>query len=79
MLQDMANIKASCIFYVMVGTFTHLEQSTISILSVIKAGIIRLIVQHDLVASLSLMKYPSDNLRQSSPDVLSHANHPMYI
>jgi len=27
MLQEMDNMEASCVFYVKVGTFTHLEQS----------------------------------------------------
>jgi len=42
-------------FYVKVGPFTHLEQSEISLLTVNKMGIVRLTVQHDLIASISFM------------------------
>jgi len=46
MLQDMGNLEASCIFYVNVSMFTHLEQSKASLLTVNKSGIVRLTVQH---------------------------------
>jgi len=71
MLQDMDNMEASCVFYVKVGTFTHLEQSTISLLTVNKLEIVKLTVQHDLIVSISFMYYPGDHLRQTSADVLS--------
>ena len=51
MLQDMDNMKASCVFNVKVGTFTHLEQSKTSLLNANKRGIFRLTVQHDLIVS----------------------------
>jgi hypothetical protein len=55
MLQVMDNMEASCIFYVKVGTFPHLEKSKISLLSVNKSGIVTLIVQHDLIVTVILM------------------------
>jgi len=55
MLQDMDNMEASCIFYVKVGTFTHPEQSRISLLTVNKTEIVKLTEQHDLIASISFM------------------------
>jgi hypothetical protein len=71
MLQDMDNMEASCVFYVKVGTVTHLEQSKTSLLTVKETGIVRLTVQHDLIVSVSFMYYPGDYLRQTSADVLS--------
>jgi len=44
MLQVMDNMEASCVVYVKVGTFTHLEQSKISLLMVNKSGIVTLTV-----------------------------------
>jgi len=55
MLQDMDNMEASCIFYVKVGTFTHLEQSKVSLLTVNKLGIVRLTIQPDIIVTVSFM------------------------
>jgi len=55
MLQVMDNIEASCIFYVKAGTFTHFEQSNISLLNVNKFGIVKLTVQPDMIVSVSFM------------------------
>jgi hypothetical protein len=55
MLQVMDNMEASSIFYVKVSTFTHLEQSTISLLTVNKSGIVTLTVQHDMIVSVIVM------------------------
>jgi len=55
MLQVVDNMETSCIFYVKVGMFTHLEQSKISLLTVNKSGIGKLTVQHDLIVSISFM------------------------
>jgi len=55
MLQVMDNMEASCVFYDKVSTFTHLEQSKISLLTVNKSGIIKLTVQHDMIVSVSFM------------------------
>jgi len=52
MLQVMDNMEASCIFYVKVGAFTHLEQSKIFLLTANKSGIVTLIVQHDRIVSV---------------------------
>jgi len=79
MLQVMDNMEASCIFYVKVGTFTHLEQCTTSLLTVNKSGIVMLTVQHDMIVSAISMQYPGDYLRQTSADVLSLELHPIYI
>jgi len=79
MLQVMDNMEASCVFYVKVGTFTHLEQSKISLLTVSKSGIVTLTVQHDMIVSVIIMQYPGDYLRQTSADVLSIEQHPINI
>jgi len=79
MLQVMDNMEASCVFYVKVGTFTHLEQSKISLLTVNKSGIVTLTVQHDMIVSVIFMQYPGDYLRQTSADVLPLEQHPINI
>jgi len=78
MLQYMENIEATCIISIKVGTLTHLEQSRTYLLSVNKAGIIRLTVQHDFIVSVRFMYYPGDNLRQTSADVLPLDQCPIY-
>jgi len=55
MLQHMDNMEASCIFYVKVSMFSHLEQSKTSLLTVSESGIVRLTVQHDLIVSVGFM------------------------
>jgi len=55
MLQVMDNMEASCVFYVKVGTCTHLEQCKISLLTVNKSGIVTLTVQHDMIVSVIFM------------------------
>ena len=79
MLQVMDNMEVSCVFYVKVGTFTHLEQSKISLLTVNQSGIVTLTVQHDMIVSVIFMSYPGDYLRQTSADVLSLELHPINI
>ena len=71
MLQHMDNMKASCVLYVKVSTFTHLEQSKTSLLTVNESGMVRPTRQHDLIVGVSFMYYPRDSLRQTSADVLS--------
>jgi len=78
-LQGMDNMEASWVFYVKDGTFNHLEQSKISPLNVNKLGIVRLTIQHDLIVSVSFMSYPEENLRQTSADILSLEQWPIYI
>jgi len=79
MLQVMDYMEASCVFYVKVGTFTHLEQSKICLLTVNKSGIVTLPVQHDMIVSVIFMQYPGNYLRQTSADVLSLEQHPIDI
>ena len=55
MLQVMDNMEASCVLYVKVGMFTHLEQSKIILLTVKKSGILTITVQHDLIVSVIFM------------------------
>jgi len=55
MLKVRDNMEASCVFYVKVSTFTHLEQSKISLLTVNKTGIVTLTVQHDMIVSVIFM------------------------
>jgi len=71
MLQDKDNMEASCGCYVKIGTFTHREQSTTSLLTFNEMGIVRLTVQYDLIVSVSFMYYPGDNLSQTTADILS--------
>jgi len=71
MLQDLDNMKASCIFYGKVGTFTRLEQSKISLFTFNKMGMVRLTVRHNCIVSVSFMCYPGDYLRQTSAGLLS--------
>jgi hypothetical protein len=51
MLQVMDNMEASCICYVKVGTFTHLEQSKISHCTVNISGIVTLTILHNMIVS----------------------------
>jgi hypothetical protein len=78
MLQDMDNMEASCVFYVKVSRFTHLAQSKTTLLTVNQLGMVRLIVRHDLIVSVSFMYYPAEHLRQTSADILSLEQSPIY-
>ena len=75
----MKDMEASCVVYVKVGTFTQCEQSKICLLTVNKRGIVRLTAQHDWIVSVGFMYYPGDNLRQTSADILSLEQCPLYI
>jgi len=75
MLQVIDNMEASCVFYDKVGTFAHLEQSKISLLTVNISGIVTLTIQHDRIVSVIFMQYPGDCLRTTSADVLSLEQH----
>jgi hypothetical protein len=55
MLQVMDNMEASCVLYVKVGMFTHLEQGKIFLLTVKKLGIVMLTIEHDLIVSVIFM------------------------
>jgi len=56
MLQHMDNVvAASCILYFQDGIFDQFEQNKVCILTVIKIGIVKLIVQHDMIFSISFM------------------------
>ena len=78
MLQHMDDMEPSFVFYVKVGTFTYLEHSQNALLTVNKPGIVRLIVQHDLIVSVSFMLYHRDYLKRTSADVLSLKQCPTY-
>jgi hypothetical protein len=60
MLQDMDNVEATCIFYIQVGMFNHLERSKSSLLTTNKTRIFRLTVQHDMIVSVNFMYYPGN-------------------
>jgi len=79
MLQVMDNMEVSCVLYVKVSMFTHLEQCKIGLLTVNKAGIMTLTVQHDMIVSVDFMLYPGVYLRQTSADVRSLEQHPISI
>jgi hypothetical protein len=55
MLQVTDNMEASCVFYVKVGMFTHLEQSKVSFVTVNTAAIVKLTVQQNLIVSISFL------------------------
>jgi len=55
MLQVMDNMEVTCIFYVKVSTFTHLEQSKTALLTVNTSGIMMSTRQHDMIVSVSFM------------------------
>jgi hypothetical protein len=55
MLQVMDNMEVSCVLYVNVSTFTHLEQSKTALLTFNKSGIMTLTVQHDMIVSVSFI------------------------
>jgi hypothetical protein len=55
MLDVIDNMEASCVFYVKVGMFTHLEQRNISLMTVNKSGIVTLTIQHDMIVSVSII------------------------
>jgi hypothetical protein len=50
----MDNMEASCIFYIKVGMFTHLERSKI-FLADNKMGMVWPTAPHDLIATISFM------------------------
>ena len=79
MLQDMDSMEASCIFYVKVGMLKHLEHREIRLVTVNKTRIVRQTGRHDLIVSVSVMYYPGDLLRQTSVDILSLKQFPIYL
>ena len=79
MLQDLDSMEASCVFYIKVGKLNHLEHSQIWLVTVNKAGIVRLTVQHTMIFSVSFMYYPGDFLRQTSAVVRFLEECPIYI
>jgi len=79
MLQDMDSMEASCVFYVKVGMLNHLEHSQMWLVTVNKAGIVRLTVQYDMIVSASFMYYLKDFLSQASADILFLEECPIQI
>jgi hypothetical protein len=65
MLQDMDSLEASCVFYGKVGKLKHLEHSQIGLVTVNKAGIVRLTVPHNRIVSVRFMHCRGDFLRQT--------------
>jgi len=55
MWQVMDNMEVSCVFYVKVSTFTHVEQSKTGLLTVNQSGIMTLTVQHDKIVRVSFI------------------------
>ena len=55
MLQVMENMQASCVFYVKVSTFTHLEESKIALLTDNESGIATLTIQYVIIVSVIFM------------------------
>ena len=79
MLQDLDSLEASCVFYVKVGKLNHLEHSQIWLVTLNKAAIVRLTIQHDMIVSVSVMYYPRDFLKQTSADIHFLEESPIYM
>jgi hypothetical protein len=71
MVQDMHSMEASCLLYVKVGMINHLKYSQISLVTFNKVGIVRPMVQHDLIVTVSFMYYHGNSLGQTSADIIS--------
>jgi hypothetical protein len=78
MLHNMDNMEASCIFYVKVSRITHLQQCKTTLLRVDQSGMVRLIVRHDLIVSVCFLYDPRDYLSQTSADIVSLEQCPIY-
>jgi len=79
MLQDMDSMEASCVFYIKVGMINHLQQSQIWLVADNTMEMVWRTIQHDLIVRISFIYYPGDCLRQSSADILSLEECPMFI
>jgi hypothetical protein len=77
MLHDIDNMEATCVFCIKVSTFTHVDQSETTLLTVSESGMVRLNVQHDLIVSVSFIYYPGNYFRQTSADILSLEQYPI--
>jgi hypothetical protein len=55
MLQVMDKMDGSCVVYVNVGMFTHLEQSKISLMTANKSGIVMSTLQHGMIVGVIFM------------------------
>jgi len=75
----MDHMEASCVLYVKVGTLDQCEQSKFCVLTIAELGIVMITVQDDSTFSMGFMYFPSDLVRQTSPDVLSVGEFPVYI
>jgi len=78
-LQHMDHMEASCVFDDEVGPLHRLEYSKIYVLRVTELGIAMLTVHHFMMFRVCSMKDPGDFFRQSSADVPSVKQWPMYI
>ena len=79
MLQDMDHMEASCVLYIKVGTLDELERSKFSVLTISKLGIVMITVRDDSIFGVSFMYDLGVHLRQTSPDVLSVKDCPVYM
>jgi hypothetical protein len=71
MFQDLDNMEASCVIYVKVSKFTHLEQWKTNLLTVNQSGIVWRTIQQDFIVCVRLVYYAADSFRQVSTDFLS--------
>jgi len=79
MLQDMDHTEAGWVFYVKVGILDQRERSKFCVLTVTRSGIVMITVQDDSSFSVSFMYDPGDLLRQTSPDILSMEECPVWM
>jgi len=79
LLQDMDDTETSCVFYVTVGLFDQLEQCKICILTDTTLQIVMLTIKYDSIFSICFMEHPWEFFRQTSSDVHSVKEFPLYI
>jgi len=74
----MDHMEASCVLYVKVGMLDQREQSKFCVLTGTTLGIVMITVQDYSTISVGFMYDPGDLLRQTSPDVFSVEEFPVY-
>jgi hypothetical protein len=79
MLKDMDHMEAISVFYVKVGRFDPLEQDKICDLTITSFRILMLTIHYNLMVSVWFMEDTRNDIRQTSPDVLSIQECPYYI
>lgn len=71
--------QSGCYYYVKIGTFNHLEQSTICVLAVTSFGPVMWTIEYELIVILYFMQDHRDRFRETSQHVISIEEWPCYI